>query len=251
MDSLLLKNFDEIENDFIKRLRQHPVFVNIMSINDELFGKVLMQRRFLSIYFTPMYDISIDILESENAKIIARKIVREEYPGEDGNRLSHRESLFSDIVSLGYNKDAILSTRKTSSTRDVLGDMFDLIYLSRSFNKGDLGILSILRFLFEVLVSEEYFMYKKRIEHMGLCCSETSAPNSIRSKFYGPHILYDSKTSKSILDIGPNQISHSDQLTKLLNELIVDEEALSIVCSLMEKSIKIKCKFYSQFTQYI
>ena len=50
----------------------------------------VLQRRFLSLAFTPVYDAAIDGLTHPRDKQSARRILREEYPGERGTVPSHR-----------------------------------------------------------------------------------------------------------------------------------------------------------------
>ena len=58
---------------------------------------VLLQKRYHSFAFTPLYDFAIDTLRSNEARSVAQEIVREEYPL---NEQSHGEDLFEDLFKL-------------------------------------------------------------------------------------------------------------------------------------------------------
>ncbi|MEV8306095.1 hypothetical protein AB0P36_01725 [Streptomyces flavidovirens] len=81
---------DGFEDGLIERFREHPVLANITRLPEEGFAAILLQRRFLSLAFTPAYDLAIDLLRDEAGLRIARIILREEYP--DSDRLAARLS---------------------------------------------------------------------------------------------------------------------------------------------------------------
>lgn len=247
MNKDLLVELDKEEKQLIEKFRFHPVLKGVSSIDEDVLGNVLMQRRFISMYFTPMYDLAIDTIESDSIRVIARKIVRDEYPGIEGKQRSHREWLFCDLVSLGIPKEDILKSRKSEETRNIISKMFDLILSSSLVSRGDLGIVSVLRSMLEVLVSIEYREYQVRMESMGLSFSNNKEKDKVRSKFFYPHVLYDSRTSNSIFDVGPNNVSHSDQLTKALCELVIDQASLDEAKKFMRESTELKYRFYDQF----
>jgi len=75
-----IQTLDTLENSLIDKMKCHPVLNNLETLTDDEFYKVLLQRRFLSLIFTPVYDVAIDGLVNEDAKDVSRKLLREEYP---------------------------------------------------------------------------------------------------------------------------------------------------------------------------
>lgn len=98
-----MEELDRFEDELIERYAQHPVLANIAQLSDEDFTAILLQRRFLSLAFTPAYDLAIDLLRDEEGLRIARVILREEYPDSHGMR-SHREDMTADMYRLGVSR---------------------------------------------------------------------------------------------------------------------------------------------------
>ena len=66
-----LAELDQYEDRLIQRFQQHPCFQQIQSLPKEQFHLLLLQRRFLSLAFTPVYDMVIDGIKESKARQIA------------------------------------------------------------------------------------------------------------------------------------------------------------------------------------
>jgi hypothetical protein len=124
----MITNLDNEEEKLIALFRSHKVFQGIEFISQKDFLQILLQRRFLSLEFTKVYDMAIDGLTDIEATKIARKILREEYPDINGNTPSHREELVHAGAEL-----------------------------------CDIKLLTVLRFWGEILISVEYGEFWKRM----------------------------------------------------------------------------------------
>ena len=80
---------------------------SLASLEDDDFRDILLQRRFLSLAFTPAYDLAIDLLTDEEGLEIARVILREEYPRPEGRTRSHREDMKEDLLRLGITRQRL------------------------------------------------------------------------------------------------------------------------------------------------
>src|SRR5688500_2075073 len=67
----------------MEELRNHKVLRNIGWFTPEDFLGVLLQRRFISFAFTSIYDFAIDALQDKTSKVLAGRILRDEYPNGD------------------------------------------------------------------------------------------------------------------------------------------------------------------------
>ncbi|MFE2325273.1 hypothetical protein ACFXD5_15360 [Streptomyces sp. NPDC059385] len=235
-----MRELDRFEDELIDRFEEHPVLANIGRLSDEDFGEVLLQRRFLSIAFTPAYDLAIDLLRDEVGLRIARVILREEYPDGQGYTPSHREDMKEDILRLGVPREALVRTRPTAETRRAVDATFDLIADAGARDDADLRLLTILRFWGEILVSVEYGRLWERMEpRMG-----REGPN--RSRFYYPHHLHDAKRN-SLETVSLLSTTHPDRLARRLGELLAGGAGDEAFREAEERSLDLKAAFYDQF----
>ncbi len=83
------------------------------------FRSILLERRWISYHFTPIYNIGLDLLSAkhEAARQVIRRIIREEYPNDRGSwkTPSHREDLMTDLRAIGAS-DAVIAASKPSKT---------------------------------------------------------------------------------------------------------------------------------------
>lgn len=235
-----MQELDRLEDDLIEQLKQHPVLANIETLPDSDFTAVLLQRRFLSLAFTPSYDLAIDLLRDEEGMRIARVILREEYPDSTGYTPSHREDMKCDMLMLGVSRSDLIETRPTRETEQTITDTVSLITASGRGEYADVGLLTILRFWGEVLVSIEYGELWRRMRH-----ALTSGDEN-RSRFYYPHHVHDAK-KRSLATASLPSSTHSDRLGARLRELLVSGEAKSCFMKAEKEILRLRLQFYNQF----
>ncbi|GAA2409853.1 hypothetical protein GCM10010420_43100 [Streptomyces glaucosporus] len=236
-----MRELDEFEDGLIERFREHPVLANIPLLPDGDFAALLLQRRFVSLAFTPAYDLAIDLLRDETGLRIARVILREEYPDGSGSTRSHREDMKDDLLRLGIPRRALVESRPTEATRRVLDETFELIADAGRHDDADLRLLTILRFWGEVLVSVEYGRLWERMEPLLTQNGEN------RSRFYYPHHVHDAK-AHPLTDASLLSTTHSDRLATRISELLARGEG-SADCfrETEERALRLKTSFYDQF----
>lgn len=237
-----MQELDTFEDELIEQYEQHPVLANIAQLPDDDFAAILLQRRFLSLAFTPAYDLAIDLLRDEAGLRIARIILREEYPDSRGHTRSHREDMTVDMLQLGVSREALVHTRPTAATKRAIDDTFDLIADAGTHGDADLRLLTILRFWGEILVSVEYGRLWNRMEPL------LTQDGENRSRFYFLHHLHDAKRH-SLATAGLLSTSHPDRLATRLREFLVSggEGAADAFKEAEQRSLQVKLRFYDQF----
>ncbi|MFE5534507.1 hypothetical protein [Streptomyces sp. NPDC056492] len=237
-----LHALDGFEDALIGEFRAHPVLANVSGLADEDFAALLLQRRFVSLAFTPCYDLAIDLLRDEAGLRIARVILREEYPDGHGHghTPSHREDMTQDMRRLGISRPALVASRPTAATQEVVRDTLELIADAGGHADSDLRLLTILRFWGEVLVSVEYGRLWERMAPL------LTEEGRNRSRFYYPHHVHDAKTH-SLATVSLLSGSHSDRLATRVTELLAQEESTDCFRELEERALRLKTRFYDQF----
>ncbi|MEV0985701.1 hypothetical protein [Streptomyces sp. NPDC049949] len=235
-----LHALDGFEDALIERFRAHPVLANVTGLPEEDFAALLLQRRFVSLAFTPSYDLAIDLLRDEAGLRIARVILREEYPDGHGHTPSHREDMAQDMRRLGISRSVLVASRPTACTQEVIRDTLELIADAGGHADADLRLLTILRFWGEVLVSVEYGRLWERMAPL------LTEEGRNRSRFYFPHHVHDAKTH-SLATVSLLSGSHSDRLAARVTELLAREESTERFRELEERALRLKTRFYDQF----
>lgn len=236
-----IDKLDKCEDILIDEFGQHSLLQNISKVKDNDFLDILVQRRFLSLAFTPIYDVAIDWLEDEDVRRIARRILREEYPGRD-KRPSHREDLIYDLLLLGLTKEQILKARPSQQTQEILLNTMNLFYADDpNSHLFQIRVITILRFWGEALVAAEYGQLWKRMEEMGLTIDGKNA-----SEFYYPHYNHDRK-SKPLTQLSMRDSTHSDLLSKHLVKRLNTPECIDHCIEVEKQIVQIKLSFYDQF----
>ncbi|MGW5849205.1 hypothetical protein ACWFQ8_14850 [Streptomyces sp. NPDC055254] len=240
-----MQELDTFEDDLIERYRRHPVLEDIGLLPDEDFTAILLQRRFLSLAFTPAYDLAIDLLRDETALRTARLILREEYPDTHGYTPSHREDMTRDMEALGVSRQALVRTRPTPRTRRIIDDTFALITDAGTPDApadADLRLLTVLRFWGEILVSVEYGRLWERME------PTLTREGEGQSLFYYPHHWHDAK-ARPLATPALLALNHPDRLATRLRELLADagEDGAAAFREMEERSLGLKTGFYDQF----
>jgi hypothetical protein len=235
-----VQDLNDFEDNLIERFRQHRVLANMAALSEPEFASVLLQRRFLSLAFTPAYDLAIDLLRDNTIVRSARVILREEYPDSRGYTPSHREDMKEDILALGVSREELVTTQPTPQTLDTITATMRLIAVSGAHEHADLRLLTTLRFWGEVLVSVEYGRMWPRMEPRLVVNGEN------RSRFYYPHHIHDAK-AQPLTATSPLASTHSDRLGVRLAELLADERHRSSFMEVEAEILGLKCAFYDQF----
>ncbi|MDJ0617045.1 MAG: hypothetical protein QNJ63_09915 [Calothrix sp. MO_192.B10] len=230
---------DKIEDELILKFKSHRVLKNIESISQSEFLEILIQRRFLSLILTTVYDIAIDSLTDLESIKIARQILREEYPDCNGNTPSHREDLAYDLMLLGATKLDIVKSRPSDATNQTIKKTLALVCGFESSELCDVKILTMLRFWGEVLVSVEYGEFWRRMSKY------FSVHGDKRSRFYYPHFCHDSRETMAEASLA--SATHSGRLGARLREMLTSEAAKKSFIDMERKILDIKLKFYDQF----
>jgi hypothetical protein len=236
------KKLEQIELSRIKTLTSHPVLVRIKQ-GEMLFedlSSLLLQRRFVSHAITNLYDYAIDSDINDECKNTLRAILREEYPGYP-TPLSHREELIKDLNMIGIPLITILKSRPSPATKASIEAMINQI-LDYSSNLCPVKVIAFTRFVGEVLVAEEYkvlwLSISERLKESGFFPEEDS-------RFYGPHIKYDSRYrfTDSIAEVA----NHSSHLGIDLMSYIASENDIALFKEAEDAALNIKISFYDQF----
>ncbi|MFI6942781.1 hypothetical protein ACIBI4_26235 [Streptomyces sp. NPDC050418] len=241
--SSVIEALDAYEDDLIARYRAHPVLADTTALPDETFARLLLQRRFLSLVFTPAYDLAIDLLDDKEGLRIARVILREEYPDGSGNTRSHREDMIEDMVQLGISRAELKASRPTPATLEAINATFALIADAGGKPDADLRILTLLRFWGEILVATEYTQLWQRIGPL------LTAGDENRSHFYYPHLIHDAK-AHPLATVSLLATSHADRLARRLHALLTSAEPEAAATAFREeeeRALAVKLRFYEQF----
>jgi hypothetical protein len=213
------------------------VLAQIQTLSQAQFMRLLLQRRFLSLVFTAMYDIAIDGLSDPVAIRLVREILREEYPDPTGQTPSHREDLVHDLLALGATRTQILDSRPTDVTGAVVSETLALM-CDAAADPGDVKVLTVLRLWGEILVSVEYGEYWRRME------SDLGGDRA-RSRFYVAHQLHDG--CEPLATASDASDTHSGRLGACLKRLLDDDRAAEQFIEVEEQVLALRLRFYDQF----
>ncbi|SDJ20591.1 hypothetical protein [Nonomuraea jiangxiensis] len=239
-DSGFLRELDGFEDGLIEDFKRHPVLVHVPLLSDDDFATLLLQRRFLSLAFTPAYDLAIDLLTDESGLRIARTILREEYPGSHGRTRSHREDMKEDLLQLGVTRQALVEARPTGATTAAVTGTLELIADAGRAEHADLRLLTILRFWGEILVSLEYGRFWPRME------GRLTHNGKNQSYFYYPHLVHDAK-AHPLATTSRLSASHSDRLGVRLSELLARDGDTDGFRQVEQRAYQLRVDFYDQF----
>ena len=223
---------DRAEQRLLARLTSHPLLREAGALSHEQLVEVLLQRRFISMIFTPVYDMGIDALSMPAALDVAREIVREEYPA---GRPSHREDLVADLLALGATKRQILGCRPTPATAATLVETFELMGEAAA-GDDDIGVLGMLRFWGEVVVAVEYGQFWKAI------APHLSTP-ARASRFYEAHYTHDGCEPLATASAK----THSGRLGVCLRELLISHSGADALAKVQTRVVESRLRFYDQF----
>ncbi|MEA2218215.1 MAG: hypothetical protein QOJ35_841 [Solirubrobacteraceae bacterium] len=228
---------DETEAWLLARFASHAVLRGVEELEQRAFLELLLQRRFLSLLFAVMYDAGIDGLADDAAIALVREILREEYPDPSGGTPSHREDLVHDLLVLGATRAQVLAARPTVVTASVVEETLGIM-LDAAAAGDDVGVLTILRFWGEVLVSIEYGAFWRR---MGAAFDAAG----VASRFYEPHHHHDGAEPLALASDAST--THSGRLGACLARLLVGDAGCEEFARVERRVLDARVRFYDQF----
>jgi len=229
------ESLDDFENTLISQFETACGFESLREVSASKQREALLQRRFLSLAFTPIFDIAINGVSNAKALNVLKELICEEYPIREP---SHRELLIHDLLQIEIPKEQILSSQPSLVTQKTIQDSFAVIYLNGDLQFHEIKCIAIARFWGEVLVGEEYRHLRSLLENLGLIASQ--------SKFYWPHFEHDARNV--LFASGRSSGSHADWLTVILREILDSESKILYFQKIEQKIFEIKTAFWQQFT---
>lgn len=233
-----INKLEELETALIGRFVRHPVLGHLEELSNYKFEEVLLQKRIFSMdFFERFYNSAICGLESEEAKEIARGLIREEYPKSGPN---HREDAVYDLLKIGLSKGRILGSVPTRETETAINNLIGIVaYKPTESGKDksyDLRAIVAMRFGGEVLAGEEMaLLWKQLQQRYGLIEAD--------SKFYLFHAMHD----KKYVEAGKLGPSHSDRFGKVLKNAVNSDANLELAVKVMNDCYLARAGFYEQF----
>lgn len=234
---------DAYEAELASALKNHPVF-RLEENHTDAILKVLVQRRFLSLEFTKVYDMLLAVVDDEDAKGTIRQIIRDEYPA-DGK--SHREDLVDDIRKICGSGD-FLREGRSQATRKSLAELDEYVDTIIRCAHPSMAAIAFLRFWGEVLTGVEYEMYW----YKWLChkLSKDHKGNLPLSRFYWYHFEHDHKAVQFAqrIEMGfTDKPTHADELGSYLVGAFSDPVLFDLVKEIESRAGAMKIGFYDQF----
>ena len=213
------------KEEVLARARKDRRLKELSSLSREEFERVLLQNRFRSFQFTPLYDEALCFLSDGDAKRAVRNLRNEEYPI---RRPSHREDLFTDLAKIGISKERIGMERVSNVTQRSIDDLYGLVRpeLGENPSHYDIRCISGLGIAEEALIAEEYDVILRELERR----YSFARGNSV---FYEPHQSHDE--------------DHAAKLFGVLGKLVRDEGGIRAACGAMDKAYVARIGFYEQF----
>jgi hypothetical protein len=228
---------DETEARLLARFESHAVLRGVEQLEQRVFVELLLQRRFLSLLFAVMYDAGIDGLTDAAAIRLVREILREEYHDRSGGTPSHREDLVHDLLALGATRERVLASRPTAVTASVIEETLGIM-LDAAASGDDVGVLTILRFWGEVLVSIEYGAFWRRMQ-------DRFDAAGVASRFYEPHHHHDG--AEPLAPASEASTTHSGRLGACLARLLVSDAGCEEFARVERRVLDARVRFYDQF----
>jgi hypothetical protein len=237
-----LERHQRLETALIQEFAAHRIFENLGDEPRERVIEILLQRRFLSLAFTPMYDLAIDGLSDPRHKRVARSILHEEYPM--GDRTTHREDLVVDLLTLGARREQITSCLPSGDTREAILELLAVLPQREPDGLYQIKLLTVLRFSCEVLVALEYERLWPRLHELGL---DVTGPK--QSVFYLPHRKHDGPTIAWTAESRLQPENHADELGACLTECLygMGDEGFAFCIAIERQTTDHKTRFYNQF----
>ena len=221
------QRYSNYEDGLMTRFHELPFFQEFPRMSNRVLIQFLLQLGHLSAEFIPWYEKAKQGFESEEAKEVVRRILRDEIPVDAP---THQDDRLHDLKLLGISKEKILNTPALPQTRIVIRKMYALSRYPQT--EYELKVLVTLRIFGEILVSETYQYIVTALEQrFGIIPTQ--------SHFYAPHCYHDRK--------GEIEKNHTTSFDTLLNKLIVDERTLQTAQKVASRAFRLRSSFYGQF----
>ncbi len=224
------QQIDKLENSLIL---EHKTNIEklVKNMSNAEFKRMLLQRKWISYAFTPLYDFGIDSMADEKAKQILRTIRNDEYPREGP---SHREDLIHDLKIIGLELDEVINESASKQTLKSIKNQFDFLKIREEQEMHDIKVVTFLRFGLEILVSVEYGVFVQRLEDFGL--------TRRNSRFYWPHFMHDMKQHP----LGTKGSTHSDMLSEQLGSMLDTLKKAAACGRFTQKTYELRSEFFRQ-----
>jgi hypothetical protein len=213
------------------------------------FRSVLLQRRWISYHFTPIYDLGLDLISGKNerARETIRRIIREEYPNDRGSwrTPSHREDLVTDLRGMGASDKEIRTSTPSSETMSTILSVYSSVSRYGADKHSDLRLIAFLRVWGEVLTAIEYEGLWPRIKLL------LDGKDSV---FYEYHMAHDKRACTLTTVVkDKHRTSHADLLGRALVKAIPEDprERSAALAAILEVTLEARSSkeaFYLQFT---
>ncbi len=223
-----LIELDSFEEKIISQLQQHPILRSLNTFSNPKLEDILLQKRWISLHFTPFYDIAICTFKSEEARTIAKEIVREEYL--DSN---HREDLVNDLIRCGLSRERIVSAKPSSETKKTVANLYQLVGWN---NHYDLRAALALRIAGEVLPGEENKVILDELQRRYQLTTD-------QLPHYALHAAHDRKK----VPFGIESSSHADRFGTVITHLVDSAEKVELAKTIMGAAYHVRADFYDQF----
>lgn len=218
--------YDAHEDDLVRRFHEHPFWLGFQNLSNDQILSFLLQTGHLSTDFVRWYEVAKLGMESDEAKEVVRRILRDEIPQQGP---THQDNRLADLWRMGVSKEKAVCTEATPKTRQTLREMHGLVRFPQE--DYDLRVLIALRVFGEILVAETYRRVVGCMEkQFGLTVEE--------SVFYAPHFFHDKKDGED---------GHTQAFDELLSQLICDERTVAVASETATRAFKVRFDFHDQF----
>ena len=230
--------YDERENHLIWSFSgamllgysRHEFLGRMSGLSNGAFISYLLERGHISEEFVKWNERAKLGMESEEAREIVRKILRDEIPAQGP---THQDDRIYDLEMIGVSKEKILNHRPSWWTRWTIRRLYRGLRYPQSHY--DLRTVVFLRMAGEILVGETYaYVWSELTRRFELTPEQ--------SRFYYPHYDHDHKRMSALDSQGHTEVS-----TDFLKSAIINSETLSAATAAADNAFRIVYQFHNQF----
>ncbi len=248
-----IQRLNQEEDALIRSFESHPVLSGLQRMNKADMRQLLLEEAVMSFQFPEFCDLTVigldkvksDVRDStlQDAAESAVKTVRSLYLEEVHPEL-HRRQLAEDLSQFGVDRSRVIETvlrggsKATKRTRKGFG-----IFLRQkpdtSAEEYGMQLLAALRLGHEALVSVEYRKFLERMKELGF--------DEEKSVFYAPHRDHDEKRS-ALHEVSESPVTHSDYIVGAYQKFLFNETQIRAAVRISRGIVRVRSKFYDQFT---